>query len=278
MNDNLENQNNGLSDELLSKIEKLAKDAILLKFTDEEVFTRLGGKPLVPADFSWPKYNDNPLSFIGQIKFSEVNAGNILPDYPDKGLMYVFIFDDEETPWGFDPKDKGGWRIIFYEDETLELNEHSFPEGIDEDAQFDIKYLKGKKIKTYPCWENENIEKLELDDNEFELYEDMKTAFFGDEDEHVLGGYANPIQSADMDLECQLVSNGLFCGNETGYQDPRAKELEKGRGDWQLLLQIDSDDDAYMMWGDSGMLYFWIKKDDLKNRNFDDVWMILQCC
>jgi hypothetical protein len=54
-------------------------------------------------------------------------------------------------------------------------------------------------------------------------------------------------------------------------------ELESGRYDWILLLQLDSDDDAGMMWGDVGMLYFWIKREDLKKENFDNVWMILQC-
>jgi uncharacterized protein YwqG len=80
-----------------------------------------------------------------------------------------------------------------------------------------------------------------------------------------------------MDLECQLVSNGLYCGDESGYNDARAKLLEENRSDWVLLLQIDSDDFCEMMWGDCGMLYFWIRKEDLAARNFDDVWMILQC-
>ena len=59
-----------------------------------------------------------------------------------------------------------------------------------------------------------------------------------------------------MDLECQLVSHGLYCGDASGYQATRAKELEAGRQDWILLLQLDTDDDAGMIWGDGGMLYF----------------------
>ena len=80
-----------------------------------------------------------------------------------------------------------------------------------------------------------------------------------------------------MDLECQLVSNGLYCGDSSGYNDPRRERLEAGRSDWILLLQLDSDDDAGMMWGDCGMLYFWIKKSDLKDNMFENCWMILQC-
>ncbi|MHC4402544.1 MAG: DUF1963 domain-containing protein [Planctomycetota bacterium] len=75
-----------------------------------------------------------------------------------------------------------------------------------------------------------------------------------------------------------MTFHGLYTGDETGYDDPRRKELEKGAADWQLLLQIDSDEDnAGMMWGDMGRLYFWIRRDDLKKQAFGNVWMVLQC-
>ena len=42
------------------------------------------------------------------------------------------------------------------------------------------------------------------------------------------------------------------------------------------LLQIDSDDK--IAFGDTGTAHFFINKDDLKNRNFDKVWMYWDCC
>jgi len=80
-----------------------------------------------------------------------------------------------------------------------------------------------------------------------------------------------------MQLEAQLVTNGLYCGNETGYKDPRRKALESGADDWMLLLQLDSDNTGEFMWGDAGMLYYWIWKQDLAANRFDRVWMTLQC-
>ncbi len=68
-----------------------------------------------------------------------------------------------------------------------------------------------------------------------------------------------------------------YCGDSTGYNDPQAKELKSGASEWRLLLQVDTDDDAGMMWGDCGRLYFWIRVDDLRRRDFDEVWTILQC-
>jgi uncharacterized protein YwqG len=32
-----------------------------------------------------------------------------------------------------------------------------------------------------------------------------------------------------------------------------------------------------MMWGDLGMLYYWIREEDLAARRFDRVWGISQC-
>jgi len=93
---------------------------------------------------------------------------------------------------------------------------------------------------------------------------------------HQFLGHPNQIQG-DMQLECQLVSHGLYCGDPSGYQNPLLAQLEGGAKDWQLLLQVDSDDNAGMMWGDSGRIYYWIRRDDLRAKNFENVWSILQC-
>ena len=44
-----------------------------------------------------------------------------------------------------------------------------------------------------------------------------------------------------------------------------------------LLLQLDTDDDTGWMWGDMGMIYFWIAPQELDARNFDDVRLVLEC-
>ena len=44
-----------------------------------------------------------------------------------------------------------------------------------------------------------------------------------------------------------------------------------------LLLQIDFDDHIQRDWGDSGRQYFWIRLENLLQRNFDRVHFTLQC-
>jgi len=52
--------------------------------------------------------------------------------------------------------------------------------------------------------------------------------------------------------------------------DPREWE-EKYQQHDVLLLQIDTDDSLNIMWGDSGVANFFIKKDDLLNLDFSNV-------
>lgn len=79
-----------------------------------------------------------------------------------------------------------------------------------------------------------------------------------------------------MQLEAQLVTHGLYCGNPSGYADPRRVALEADCEQWSLLLQLDSDDPLFM-WGDGGTLYYWLREADLARRDFAPAWMALQC-
>jgi uncharacterized protein YwqG len=98
----------------------------------------------------------------------------------------------------------------------------------------------------------------------------------GDLTIHRLLGHPDPVQG-NMQLECQLVTNGLYCGDGTGHEDPRASALEAGARDWRLLLQIDTDDTLGSEWGDTGRVYFWIREQDLAAQRFDSAWHIMQC-
>ena len=73
-------------------------------------------------------------------------------------------------------------------------------------------------------------------------------------------------------------------GNPEGYAViPEAirKEVELTAHErWRLLLQLDTVEcgDFELMFGDCGHLYFYITKEDLKERRFDNIWLISQCC
>ena len=55
------------------------------------------------------------------------------------------------------------------------------------------------------------------------------------------------------------------------------RRLAPGEKDWRLLLQVDTDEQLGLMWGDCGLIYFWIREQDAAARRFDRAWVILQC-
>lgn len=93
--------------------------------------------------------------------------------------------------------------------------------------------------------------------------------------ENKLLGHSDNVQDG-MELECELVANGLSCGDGSAYHHPRIAEFEKNSAQWQLLLQIDSDDEGDMNWDGEGRVYLWIKRDDLAARDFSKTWLVLQ--
>ncbi|MDH5767287.1 MAG: YwqG family protein, partial [Gammaproteobacteria bacterium] len=211
--------------------------------------------------------------------------------FPKSGVIY-FFYNFHKMTWGFDPKDRGSWKILYSDCEITKLYRRSPPGNVFPSNFYipkELTYYQPRKLSfeldiSIPFPYSRASENTELDDLEepedeeyWEIIELLDKTYEKLGADHRILGCPMQIQG-DMELECQLVSNGLYCGDSTGYDDPRSKALEEGAHDWRLLLQLGSeDDDEGMMWGDTGYLFFWIKEQDLKSKRFDDSWCVLQC-
>lgn len=262
--------------EHLAFLDTLRLPAISLSLSSDGGASRIGGLPSLPLDVPWPEWKGKPLAFLCQLDLSEIPENCERNGLPAAGMLYFFYNQEQET-WGFDPNDKGSWQVIYTAASPEGKTTCVAPPGLQKDYIYAEKTVSFVPMQTYPDWQDERVRSLDMTDKQNDQYIDMCSKMFGNAPAHHLFGYPSPVQGNDMDLECQLASNGLYCGDASGYQDPKAKKLESGRSDWVLLLQLDTDDDAGMMWGDCGMLYFWIKKQDLAEGRFDKCWMILQC-
>lgn len=238
--------------------------------------SRLGGLPSLPAALPWPEWKGKPLAFLCQINLAELPDDCERSALPSSGLLYFFYNQGQET-WGFDPEDAGSWRVLYADAPSANGAPRAAPAGMNEDGIYPEKPVALVAIKTYPDSQDERVSALNMNDIQSDQYCELTSRVFNNGPGHHLLGHPSPVQNNDMDLECQLASHGLNCGGSMSASDPRVKELESGRQDWMLLLELDTDDDAGMMWGDCGKLYFWIRRDDLKNKRFDKSWMILQC-
>lgn len=266
---------NGL-DEHLPYIKSLVKQAITAKKSTQKGFSKIGGVPNLPVELSWPMWNDKPQSFLCQINLSEIPEEQLQHGLPNQGTLFFFNNQEQET-WGFDPKDKGSWAVLFHPSDAGDHPLSEPPKTLKKEFIYKEKTISFQTIETYPSYEQDAINKLNFNDRQFDEYDDLRQSVFKNSPAHQMFGFVSPVQGDLMDLECQLASNGIYLGDGKGYSSPEGKKLEAGKNDWILLFQLDTDDDAEMMWGDSGMLYYWIRKQDIRDKNFDNCWMILQC-
>ncbi len=192
--------------------------------------------------------------------------------------MLYFFYEAKEQKWGFDPKDRGNWKVIYYDGDSSKLHSIASPNNLPKESHFRSCALTFTNEMDIPSWLTSEREQLNLSEKEKDGYIDLLESIRNEgEIIHRLFGHPNQIQN-DMKLECQLASNGLYMGNETGYKDPRRKILEKGASDWRLLFQIDTDEkELGTIWGDVGRVYYWIRQQELEERDFNNVWLALQC-
>ncbi|MDI9865670.1 YwqG family protein [Flectobacillus sp. DC10W] len=286
---------NGL-DKYFDKLEPIVRNTIRLYLTScsEDSIpigqSKIGGKPDLPASFSWFTETNTKttkklwifgketeqtitksLSFIAQINLSQISQFDSENLLPKNGILY-FFYADEQDAWGFDIKDQNKFKIIYFDGDLTTLKRFEFPEDL-ENSRFRPCLIEAKQEISLPSYGYGLDEEMKFTDDEADIYYDK---IYEDGNINKLLGYSDNIQG-EMELECELVTNGLYCGDPSGYNDPSAKELEPNAKNWRLLLQIDSNDENDMMWGDCGRLYFWIKKEDLVNKQFDKSWFSLQC-
>jgi len=236
--------------------------------------SKIGGVPDLPPGFTWPEWKELPQSFIAQIHLTDVRQFDTNKVLPQKG-MFWFFYDAQQETYGADPADRGGWRVIYLDEDDLSKLQRVQPSAkLPASSQFkacSISFTSEITLSQHPKLDVPNFD---WTDDEQKKYETLLSTFPNPADHATLHnrllGNPDTIQD-DMRLECQLASHGV-----SDINDPRAAELSKGALDWQLLLQIDTDERIGMTWGDAGMLYYWITKADLQVHHFENTWLVLQ--
>ena len=251
-----------------------AKNAIYMELDEDggDGFSKMGGEPELPAGMEWPRTGDGvPLSFIAQIDFAEAHRADIDGRLPESGMLWFFYdCSDDGMPWGFDPKDADGWRVIYRENAETEPAEA--PEDLE--VTFSEAHISFESQLDLLSTDSDLCDELDLPDEEMDDYFDWMEEREGECNK--LLGHSDNIQGG-MELECEYVTHGIYCGDPSGYEKAKALGLHKNAHRWHLLMQVESNESLGMMWGDMGRLYLWITEEDLKAKRFDKSWLILQC-
>jgi len=241
--------------------------------------SKLGGNPDLPGRFEWPVSEGRPLDFLLQLNLSDLRNMEMARLLPRSGVL-SFFYDLVAQPWGYELADGSRFKVVHFPETTTFL-ERKRPDG--EELRLDERCLDFFPRISVPHLRSQAGDVLELR-SQMSDWELQKYAKFASEYERRQGpplsetnhhflGYSENIQN-DMQIQAQLVTNGVTDGGD--MSDPRRAELEAGAAEWVLLLQLDSDPSANLNWGDGGMLYFWIPRQDLRDRKFDRVWAVLQ--
>ena len=269
---------NGLG-RIASQMESVAKKSIRMSTEKARAVptNRLGGRPNLPKDFDWPTWQEEPLAFVAQLDLPTLPKVPDLP-LPRTGALF-FFFEGGENAWGFSPEDQGSSRVLYSPKPLSAFPLRSVPTDLDEDLRFKGVELSPQPLEhTLPGLQDQALEGLGMTPDERKAYFDFRESLQEGETVsiHRIGGYPDCVQG-DPKLEAHLVSQGLYCGDRTGYQTGKKRGLWPGAKEWELLLQVDSDERAGMMWGDVGRIYFLIQRAALAHQQFEKTWLVFQC-
>jgi uncharacterized protein YwqG len=236
---------------------------------------RFGGVPDEPFDSPWPLTRDGRcLAFLAQLDLAELASSSFPTGLPEDGRL-LFFYDVDEQPWGFF-EDKGGWRVYHAPPAMERATRHSREPSVDECALELIEEI------TFPAPRSIESDALSLSHELWASYFKFRDAMHERLSEQVeisrVLGHPDAIQGCmQRTIQFESRNEKLPQGVYSYYEHPRAEELIPGAFDWRLLLQIDSIKLLNLMWGDAGRIFFWIHRDDLEGRRFDQSWLKLQC-
>jgi uncharacterized protein YwqG len=233
--------------------------------------SRIGGTPDLPEDIKWPTDNQgNYLSFIAQLSMQEIKPFDTYHVLPDTGYLF-FFYDADQGMGGYSLEEKHLFRVIYYNSVEPNFSFPDFPESMKENARYEPCALSYETQVSMPYKWGKAFSFLTSEERD--VYGDR---VWRDREINKTLGHADILQG-EMEEFCQIVTNEKFTGDFKEFETPEYAALRAHAKDWLLLLQVDSNREKnLMMWGDFGRLYFWIRKQDLEKRNFDNCWCVLQ--
>ncbi len=246
--------------------------------------TKLGGLPDLPPGVEWPVVDGVLLEFVGQFRLEDLVPYDVEGHLPEKGMLY-FFFDGMLT--GYDRGEAMDRRAVLYYDGPIDALERHEEPAHDYGYHFRVYNACAPDFKT--VWTLPPFE--EIDDYEafvpavtpiltgtkdWEAYRELRKPLRNFS--HRLLGHPDEVQGGEMRL-CVVTAQdaeGYFASDQYGNYDHHEELIEEMRR-WRLLAQFASDSNTDMCWGDGGLIYFWIREEDLTARRFERVYGELEC-
>ena len=238
--------------------------------------TRIGGLPDLPSGVTWLTRNGRPCEFIAQINLSEASQYDETDLLPKEGVLLFFYDGRDYEDEVYQPYQMGSEIIIYYTGDTAALERATDLPALLSDWQS----YRACSVEVEADWmlpdswnfamtviKREVFQQTTVDDPQSlaETYEQMANDLLPKKyrDKHHLLGYSAPTIQDDPLYHVPNAWDGR-------------KMDEDVMSEWMLLLQISSDHESGMLWGDTSSLYYCIRKDDLIARRFGNAICIEQ--
>ncbi len=211
----------------------------------EHGLSRIGGHPLGRAPTNAA---GQPMRLLCVLYCSELHG---VPDLPETGILQFFISDDER--YGLDrtaPTVQRDFCVSYTENEDLPVcaDDRACSESFPVKGSYPIQFVPTMCAMTDSDYRFEDTVRGCFEKYHAELTDDMmaETRHRYHAEGHRVGGFPYFVES-----------------------DPRGEHPELQRYD-TLLLQVDTHDGLVEI-GNTGVINFFISKEDLRNRNFANV-------
>lgn len=273
------------------RVNELKKPGIRLQPTSTHSQSKFGGFPSVESEiFQWPSYQGNPLAFLGQIDLAEMASILQFEWMPSSGQL-LFFYDIIEQCSGRDPTECESWRVIYQQNPD---NVAQFPDDLDIEAKFTERFITGAvEYRLPPYADHVHIHNANyaLDKPAFQELMDLKAVESEAETPYYqFGGYPTDPNYGSARMDAHLAFHGLkMFYQDVGalndlmqgtplpgscsalYTSDDALKIETSAEDWELLLQLDTDNE--FIFGDGYKLFFYVQKTKAKENNFEDCWI-----
>lgn len=219
----------------------------------------VGGLPYWLKGLPFPQdATNNFLLLLAQINFEEVPC---LSPFPQKGLLQFFINNDDLFGRNDqDPTDQSNFRIVYHSEPSTDL----------EELVSDFSFLAEENTGPFETRKGYGVEFMM--EQELMPYENHRfESVFGSE---FFKQFGNDQWSIIHEYSKHHSGSGHKIGGYPFFtqNDPRLPESPL-----QLLLQIDTDADIGLMWGDMGVANFFIDPEDLRKLDFSSVYFHWDC-
>jgi uncharacterized protein YwqG/predicted DNA-binding WGR domain protein len=254
--------------------------------------SKLGGHPDLPAGVSWPVAKlklsgiEISLPFIAQFNLAELHPYDVEGLLPDSGMLYFFYNREPYGPSGKDFLKPENWTVLYHAGADGNLATATAPIPIPPHMDYGACAIAFHNEVTLPHVEsyyigvpgNKTVKvalmtgEEEDEEEEWDAYAELLYELRANENIHQMLGHADGVQPYTLENGYQDVRDVFFPGNspfKSLSEEEQSEEIFQGR----LLLQISGEKSNKMEFGQGGRLFFFIREQDLKARDFSKVWV-----